>query len=55
MALVLVINILDLLPNATLTPLTWLLSGALLGYAEYLKRGLPDNTSSLTRWRPIMR
>jgi hypothetical protein len=32
--LVLGINVLDLLPNATLTPITWLLAGALLGYAE---------------------
>ncbi len=34
MCLVLGINVLDLLPNATLTPITWLLAGALLGYAE---------------------
>lgn len=33
-ALVLALNIVDLLPNATLTPLTWLLAGALLGYSE---------------------
>ncbi|MBR9650569.1 hypothetical protein [Thalassovita aquimarina] len=34
MCLILAINVLDLLPNATLTPITWLLAGALLGYAE---------------------
>ncbi|MEQ9692720.1 hypothetical protein [Shimia sp. SDUM112013] len=39
-ALVLAINLVDLLPNATLTPLTWLLAGALLGHAE-----------QMTRWR----
>lgn len=35
--LMLAINVLDLLPNATLTPLTWLMSGALLGYVENAK------------------
>ena len=34
MALFLALNVFDLLPNATLTPLTWLWVGALLGYAE---------------------
>lgn len=43
-ALILSVNILDLLPNATLTPLTWLLSGGLLGHCEYLRhrRQAPD-------------
>jgi hypothetical protein len=30
------VNMIDMLPNATLTPLTWLISGALLGHAEAL-------------------
>ena len=34
MSLLLAVNVFDLLPNATQTPLTWLLVGALLGYAE---------------------
>ncbi len=34
MALLLAINLVDLIPNATLTPLTWLIAGALLGAAE---------------------
>jgi hypothetical protein len=34
LALILGINMIDLLPNATLTPLTWLVAGALLGHAE---------------------
>jgi hypothetical protein len=34
LAMILAVNLLDLLPNATLTPLTWLVSGALLGFAE---------------------
>lgn len=38
LALLLGVNIVDLLPNATLTPLTWLIAGALLGYGEALRR-----------------
>lgn len=30
-------NLVDLLPNATLVPLTWLLAGALLGHAEMVR------------------
>ena len=29
----------DMLPNATLIPFTWLIAGALLGYAEALATG----------------
>jgi hypothetical protein len=36
LALILAINIFDLLPNSGLTPWTWLLAGALLGRAEAL-------------------
>ena len=32
--LMLAINIFDLIPNATITPMTWLFAGAMLGYAE---------------------
>ncbi|MCF3972237.1 hypothetical protein [Paracoccus salsus] len=38
-AVVLAANLIDLLPNATITPLTWLFSGAMLGYLERLRRG----------------
>jgi hypothetical protein len=31
---ILAINLIDMIPNATLTPLTWLLAGALLGWVE---------------------
>ncbi|MFD1195105.1 hypothetical protein ACFQ3C_10525 [Seohaeicola saemankumensis] len=31
--LILGVNMIDMLPNATLTPLTWMISGAVLGYA----------------------
>lgn len=33
-ALMLAVNMVDLVPNATMTPLTWLLAGALLGAAQ---------------------
>lgn len=36
LALILAFNMVDMLPNATLIPFTWLLAGALLGYAEQL-------------------
>lgn len=32
--LILAINLLDMIPNATLTPLTWMFAGALIGWAE---------------------
>ena len=34
--LLLAFNMIDMLPNATLIPFTWLIAGALLGYAEAL-------------------
>ena len=37
-ALILAANMVDLLPNDTLIPFTWLLSGALWGHAEALAR-----------------
>jgi len=36
LALILAVNMVDMLPNATLIPFTWLMAGALLGYAENL-------------------
>ncbi len=54
LALILVINIVDLLPNATLTPITWIISGALLGYSEQLKKLAPKKKIARARWRPIM-
>lgn len=38
LALLLAVNVVDLLPNATLTPMTWIIAGALLGHAELLAR-----------------
>ena len=37
LALILAANIVELLPNSALTALTWMVAGALLGYAEALK------------------
>ncbi|MGO4907388.1 hypothetical protein ACEN2J_03550 [Pseudorhodobacter sp. W20_MBD10_FR17] len=37
-ALIYAANLADLLPNATLIPFTWLMAGALLGYAETLAK-----------------
>ena len=37
LSLMLAINVFDMLPNATLTPLTWMIAGSLTGYAESLK------------------
>ncbi len=36
LALIVAINIIDLLPNATLSPWTWLLAGSLLGRSEMI-------------------
>jgi len=46
LALMLGVNMVDLIPNATITPLTWLFAGAVLGYAE---RYQPSRTS-----RPVV-
>ena len=37
LALIVAINMIDLLPNASLSPWTWLLAGALVGRAEALR------------------
>ncbi|UXU76138.1 MULTISPECIES: hypothetical protein [unclassified Paracoccus (in: a-proteobacteria)] len=43
LSLMLAMNLLDLIPNATLTPLTWLTAGTLLGNARRLHQGLPQH------------
>ncbi len=42
LCLLLAINIFEFLPNSTLTPMTWLIAGSLLGYAESLRKGAPE-------------
>ncbi|WP_204112512.1 hypothetical protein [Shimia biformata] len=44
LCLLLAVNLFDMIPNATITPLTWLISGALLGHAEKLGQ-MRDDTS----------
>lgn len=43
LSLMLSMNLLDLIPNATITPLTWLTAGALLGNAHRLRQGAADD------------
>ncbi|MCT4554950.1 MAG: hypothetical protein N4A53_09710 [Pelagimonas sp.] len=56
LALILAINILDMLPNATLTPLTWMIAGALTGYAEQLRAARLKLTKFEThlKWQSVM-
>jgi hypothetical protein len=55
LALIVAINIFDLIPNSWLTPWTWLLVGALLGRAEALRalahRCIPTRMTSPTAMR----
>ena len=54
-ALLLAINLIDMLPNATLTPLTWLFAGAVLGLAEAARHQRPETSRRRPLgWRPIM-
>ncbi|MEM1159467.1 MAG: hypothetical protein AAGJ28_00915 [Pseudomonadota bacterium] len=45
LALLLAANMIELLPNATLMPWTWLLAGALLGFAEKARQEKPADDS----------
>jgi O-antigen ligase len=55
LSLILAVNVFDMLPNATLTPLTWLMAGALTGYAETLRDGRGAYQSShRLQWRPVL-
>lgn len=50
LVLILGINMIDMLPNATLTPLTWMISGAVMGYAmsfQKVRRSRPRLQSAL--------
>jgi hypothetical protein len=60
LALIVSMNILDLLPNASLLPLTWLCAGALLGRAEALResarhkrRSQPTISTGLAETGPV--
>ena len=55
MSLLLAVNVFDMLPNATLTPLTWLMAGALTGYAETLRENRGANLPiHRVGWRPVL-
>lgn len=55
LSLILAFNIADMIPNATLTPLTWMMSGALLAYAEVLKaQRLGQGPIGVLNWRSIL-
>ncbi|MBU3029854.1 hypothetical protein KNW02_06935 [Paracoccus sp. XHP0099] len=54
-SLVLALNMVDLLPNASITPVTWLISGSLLGYLEALRRAAPDADQAQAGSVPVAR
>ncbi|MDZ7709999.1 MAG: hypothetical protein U5K36_08040 [Roseovarius sp.] len=54
-ALILAVNLVDMIPNATLTPLTWLFAGAMLGLAERARSHHPLRSRHRPLgWRPLM-
>lgn len=46
LSLMLAMNCLDLIPNATQTPVTWLVAGTLLGNARRLRKGVTQTDAS---------
>lgn len=61
LSLLLAINVVDMIPNATLTPLTWMLAGALIGYAEELRSNKhvsekvsEDGRKPEMKWKPVI-
>lgn len=54
-ALILGVNLLDLLPNASIRPWTWLLAGALLGSAEAAKAVVPIKVQAKLKQQAEMR
>ncbi len=44
--IILAINMIDMIPNATLTPMTWLFAGSLLGYSERVRMEVSQNSAS---------
>lgn len=54
-ALLLAINLVDMLPNASLTPLTWLFAGAVLGLSEHARHSERENKRhDPLNWQPLM-
>lgn len=55
LTLMLAINVFDMIPNATLTPFTWLMAGALTGYAEILRRERMNQGPAIKmKWQSIL-
>ena len=50
-ALLLAVNMVDMLPNATLIPLTWMMAGALLGHVEAMARARRGEQADRARMR----
>lgn len=50
--LILAINVVDMIPNATLTPMSWLFAGALLGYSEQIQHARQGR--ALARLRTVL-
>jgi hypothetical protein len=57
LALMLAVSVVDLIPNATITPWTWLICGALLGRTEALRAaiGRPKKTVPLSAGKSLRR
>ncbi|MGX0902391.1 hypothetical protein ACSSV8_000952 [Roseovarius sp. MBR-79] len=53
-ALLLAINLIELIPNATLMPLTWLLAGAVLGLGEQVRQVAGPVQRRPLGWKPLM-
>lgn len=53
-ALLLAVNLGDMVPNATLTPMTWLLAGAVLGLAERAHGTARRARHAPLGWKPLM-
>lgn len=56
LTLLLAINLADLIPNATLTPLTWLMAGALLGTIENMRNAAlsPDRPPATDIYKTVL-
>jgi hypothetical protein len=55
LALILAFNMVDLLPNATLVPVTWMIAGAILGHAEALRHARKQDEANVLAARAAAR
>ncbi len=53
-AMILAINVFDLIPNATITPLTWMFAGSVLGLAERARARSPRRATPLAPIRTVL-